>query len=182
MKLVIGLGNPGDKYKKNRHNAGWLFLDNITDGAVWKENKKFQALICEKDGTMFVKPLTFMNNSGESVLKIMSYYKLIPKKLGLFNKKDQDLTNVLTVIQDELDLNFGSFKISNNSGSAGHRGIASIINHLKTQKFQRVRIGIKNEDLKNKIPTEKFVLQNFSQEEMSKLINLAHSFDLKNII
>lgn len=167
MKIIIALGNPGEKYKKTRHNAGWLFLDLMLGNVSWQINKRFNALIHENNGIIFVKPLTFMNNSGYSAYKILNYYGLLTKRLGgLLNKKDQDLNNVLLVIQDELDLNFGQTKLSTDSQSAGHKGIASIIQQLKTKRFQRLRIGIKNENLKNKIPAEKFVLQNFSTEEL----------------
>lgn len=170
MKIVIALGNPGEKYKKTRHNAGWIFLDLMLGDVSWQLNKRFNALIHEKNGIIFVKPLTFMNNSGYSAYKILNYYKLLNKRLGgLLNKKNQDLNSVLLVIQDELDLNFGQTKLSSDSQSAGHKGVASIIQHLKTKKFQRLRIGIKNENLKNKIPAEKFVLQNFSTEELNEL-------------
>jgi len=176
MKIIVGLGNPGEKYQKSRHNAGWLFLDYLIKEPVWKENKKFQALIHEEGGFMFVKPLTFMNNSGYSLRKIMDYYKLIPKQLGLFNKKNCDLSDSLLIIQDELDLDFGKIKLSVNSGSAGHRGIESVINHLKTNNFKRLRLGIKNELLKTKIPADKFVLQSFSQSELESLRTLANNY------
>ncbi len=170
MKVVIGLGNPGEKYKKNRHNAGWLFLDFILGDVNWHLSKRFNALVYEEHGVIFIKPLTFMNNSGYSAYKTLDYYGLLSKRLGgLINKKDQDLSSTLLVVQDELDLNFGVAKLSLDSQSAGHKGISSIIEQLKTKNFKRLRLGIKNEDLRTKIPTEKFVLQNFSNEELSKL-------------
>ncbi len=181
MKIIVGLGNPGDNYRRNRHNAGWIFLDALTNGEQWKENKKFSALICETSNAILVKPLTFMNESGISVRKIMDFYGLLPKRLGLFGKKDADLSEVLTVIQDELDVDFGKVKISTDSGSAGHRGIESIISHLQTKKFKRLRLGIKNEFLKTKIPPEKFVLQNFSSEELASIEKLATTYNLNNL-
>lgn len=181
MKIIVGLGNPGDNYRRTRHNAGWIFLDALTAGETWKENKKFSAQICEVGSTIIVKPLTYMNESGISVRKIMDFYGLLPKRLGLFGKKDADLTGVLTVIQDELDIDFGKIKTSTDSGSAGHRGIESIISHLQTKKFKRLRLGIKNEFLKNKIPPEKFVLQNFSAEELSIIEKLASNYSLNDL-
>ncbi len=181
MKIIVGLGNPGDNYHRTRHNAGWIFLDALTNGENWKENKKFSALTCEVGGVILVKPLTYMNESGVSVRKIMDFYGLLPKRLGLFGKKDAELNDVLTVIQDELDLDFGKVKISTDSGSAGHRGIESIISHLQTKKFKRLRLGIKNELLKNKIPPEKFVLQNFTQEELAALEKLATTYTLNTL-
>lgn len=181
MRIVVALGNPGDKYEKSRHNAGWIFLDNLISSPDWQENKKFNALIHKEIDTIYVKPLTFMNNSGESVRKVMNFYGLLPRSLGIITKKNQDLSDTLTVIHDELDLDFGKEKISRDSGSAGHRGVASIINHLKTKNFTRLRLGIKNELLKNKIPAEKFVLQNFSKEELNDLIDKANHYEHKEI-
>lgn len=181
MRIIIGLGNPGEKYQHTRHNAGWIFLDSLYPEAVWRESAKFKALIYETGDLMVVKPLTFMNDSGFCIRKIMDYYSLIPKNLGLFTKKDQDLKKTLAVIQDELDLNFGDLKISVNSNSAGHRGVDSIISHLKTKKFLRLRIGIKNENLRLHIPADKFVLQNFSKEELIKLREMATDYDLKKL-
>ena len=181
MRIVVGLGNPGDKYKNSRHNAGWIFLDNKISNPNWQENKKFNALIHEEFNTIYVKPMTFMNNSGESVRKVMDFYGLLPRKLGIIAKKNQDLSDILTVIHDELDLDFGKDKISKDSGSAGHRGVSSIINHLKTKNFTRLRLGIKNELLRNKIPPENFVLQNFSSDELKSLIDKATYYEHKEI-
>lgn len=173
MHLIIGLGNPGEKYKNTRHNIGFSILDKIVQelNLSWQENKKFNALICRdiNSDIIFVKPLTFMNNSGQAVQKIMSYYKLLPKKISV------DLTDILTVIHDDLDIDLGKTKISLNSRSAGHNGVQSIINFLNTQNFKRIRIGIRTDFNKN-IPIEKFVLQNFNPEEL-KIIN-----SLKNIL
>lgn len=176
MKIIVGLGNPGDKYTNSRHNAGWIFLDNFIDNPVWQENKKFKALIHKDMDALYVKPMTYMNNSGESVRKILDYYKLLPKTLGVMTKKNQDLNDSLIVIHDELDLEFGKNKVSQGSGSAGHKGVSSIINHVKTKNFTRLRIGIKNENLKTKIPTENFVLQNFSREELDSLKKIAQEY------
>ena len=181
MKIIVGLGNPGDNYRRTRHNAGWIFLDALTAGETWKENKKFSALICETNSAIIVKPLTYMNESGISVRKIMDFYGLLPKRLGLFGKKDADLTEVLTVVQDELDVDFGKIKTATDSGSAGHRGIESIISHLQTKKFKRLRLGIKNEFLKTRIPPEKFVLQNFTTEELTSLEKLASNYSLNDL-
>jgi PTH1 family peptidyl-tRNA hydrolase len=176
MKIIVGLGNPGNQYERTRHNAGWIFLDNLVGADNWQTNKKFNALIKEVDGLIFVKPLTFMNESGQSVQKILNYYGLLSKNLGIFSKKDEDLNDCLTIIQDDLDLDMGICKIATDSGSAGHRGIASIIKHLKTQKFKRLRLGIKNELLRTHIPAEKFVLQPFGKEELESIKATANKY------
>lgn len=165
MKIVVGLGNPGEQYEKNRHNVGFIALDLLLGPVKWQSNKKFQALTYEIGDTIYIKPQTYMNKSGEAVRAVMSYYGLLPKKLMVFSKKDSDLTDILTVIQDDIDIEIGKWKISNDSRSGGHNGIQSIINHLHTKNFKRLKIGVKNELLRTRIPAEKFVLQNFNHEE-----------------
>jgi len=181
MKIIVGLGNPGEQYKNTRHNIGWLALDNFLGEVKWLENKKFNALVFAQDDVLFIKPLTFMNNSGQAVQKVLNYYKLIPKNFGILDKKDADLTNVLIVIHDDLDLNFTDFKMATDSGSAGHRGVQSIIDYLKTKKFTRVRLGIKNELVKIHIPPEKFVTQSFSQEEKLRLKEIFSKIDINKL-
>jgi peptidyl-tRNA hydrolase, PTH1 family len=171
--IVVALGNPGEQYKNSRHNAAWLVIDQFLNKENWQEEKKFKALILKETDTIFVKPLTYMNLSGDSVVKIMNYFKLLPKKFGFIPKKNTDLKNCLTVIHDDLDINLGEYKISEESGSAGHRGVQSIINKLGTKKFKRLRLGIKTPLLKNIIPAEKFVLQKFSPEELKQLLETA---------
>ena len=169
MKIIVGLGNPGEKYQKTRHNVGFMFLDFLAgEGVDWKMEKKFNALILEQGDRVFIKPQTFMNNSGMTVRAFMDYYKLLPKKLGLFTKKDVDLSEVLTIVHDDLDIDFGKHKQSINAGSAGHNGVESIIRHLKTKNFKRIRLGIKNE-FKGNVPGDKFVLQTFSRDELDSL-------------
>jgi len=181
MKVVVGLGNPGEQYKNTRHNIGWLALDYLLGDVRWQENKKFRALVHEDNGTIYLKPLTFMNNSGDSVRRALDYYGLLPKNLGLIRQKDADLKDALTVIQDDLDLDFGNLKTAVDSSSAGHRGIQSIIDQLKTKKFTRWRLGIKNEYLRAPIPPEKFVLQPFSQEEKKGLEEIFSRLDKEKL-
>lgn len=171
MKLIVALGNPGEKYTKTRHNIGFMLLDKLAqdENLTWKENKKLHCFSCKWGETTLVKPTTFMNNSGQAVQAVLAYYNLIPKKFRLFAPKDSDLSNFLTIIHDDLDIEFGKFKESLDSRSAGHRGVQSIINHLKTKNFRRIRIGIKNELLGKVIPVKNFVLQRFSKEEIKKI-------------
>ena len=171
MHIIVGLGNPGKKYELTRHNVGFMSVDALLKqhGLTWQFNKKFNAEIAKTQNIIFIKPQTFMNNSGQAVQAVLSYYKLLPKKFGIIQKKDSDLSNILTVIHDDLDIELGKYKISLNSRSAGHKGVESIINHLKTKNFKRIRIGIRTEMAK-KIPAEKFVLQKFNEEEI-KIIN-----------
>lgn len=181
MKIIVGLGNPGEQYKNTRHNIAWLYLDQILGPVKWSENKKWSALTYEAGLYLYVKPLSFMNNSGQVIQKILNYYKLLPKNLGLLLKKNADLSDELILIHDDLDINFGTYKISFDSTSAGHRGVQSTINYLKTKKFSRLRLGIKNDLLRNPIPPEKFVLQNFSPQEKNQLSDLFSQITIENI-
>jgi len=165
MRIIVGLGNPGEQYAKTRHNVGFMALDLLLGDIKWPESKKFKALIYEQKGDLYIKPQSFMNESGKIVQALMSYYGLLPKTIGLFRKKDSDLSGELIVIHDDIDIELGKYKIATDSSSGGHNGLKSIINHLHTQKFKRIRIGVKNDLLRTKIPAEKFVLQNFQAEE-----------------
>jgi len=136
MLLIIGLGNPGKKYEKTRHNVGYRVIDELA------RNKP--------TGFVLAKPQTFMNESGKAVKALVKNYKLKTKNL--------------IVVHDDIDLPLGEFKISFNRGSAGHKGVQSVINELETKDFQRIRIGICPVAGKPK-NVEKFVLQNFTKEE-----------------
>ena len=169
MQIIIGLGNPGEKYALTRHNTGWLALDRLAGAGDWRVEKKFNALIKESGGYLYLKPLTYMNNSGDSAYQALRYYHLLTRQFGYLLKKDQDLRQTLAVIHDDLDLALGAWKISVDSRSGGHKGIQSLITCLKTQHFTRLRLGIKTETLHNPLPADKFVLQKFSAEELEIL-------------
>lgn len=194
MKIIIGLGNPGKEYENTKHNAGFMLVDKLAEEAraSWRENKKFKALIAEASDTMFVKPQTFMNNSGQSVGAILSYYKLLPKTRrqnpSAWSGGDSaetensaetaDLSEILTVIHDDVDIAFGEYKISIDSRAAGHNGVQSIINHLKTKNFKRLRLGIKKSVGQEMIPTDKYVLMKFSKEEILTLNDLFKKIEI----
>jgi peptidyl-tRNA hydrolase, PTH1 family len=170
MKIIVGLGNPGQEYENTRHNAGFMLIDKLAHdaGATWKFNKHFKADLAESSGVFFVKPQTFMNESGVAVALVLSYYKLLPKTLGILKGKNADLSQILTVIHDDLDIPFGTYKVSVDSRSAGHKGVQSIIDHLKTKNFRRIRLGTKT-DNRGQIPADKFVLMKFSSDEKEKI-------------
>jgi PTH1 family peptidyl-tRNA hydrolase len=173
MKLIVGLGNPGDKHAKTRHNLGFIIVDAFlkdfesSSQALWKEEKKFQAEIAELDWqpknsqtekVMLAKPLTYMNGSGLAVAVIAKFYKIKPEDIW--------------VIHDEIDLPLGGIKIRFAGASAGHKGVESIIEHLGTDKFWRFRIGIgeqreKVHDKKIKV-IDNYVLGEFSEGEKGK--------------
>ena len=156
MKVVIGLGNPGKKYEKTRHNIGFIAVDNLRKKMnISDEREKFQALVSEKniDGekVIFLKPQTFMNLSGNSVIEIVNFYKLNPKK-------------DIIVIYDDMDLSFGDIRIREKGSSGGHNGIKSIISHIG-EEFIRIKCGI---GAKEKDAIE-HVLGEFNQTEQKDL-------------
>jgi peptidyl-tRNA hydrolase, PTH1 family len=119
-----------------------------------------------------------MNESGIAVANVLSYYKLLPRTLGILKAKGADLSQILTVAHDDVDIELGKYKISVDSRSAGHNGVQSIIDHLKTKNFERLRLGIKKSAGQAKIPTEKFVLLKFGAEEKKKIEEVIKNIDL----
>lgn len=155
MRLVVGLGNPGKEYENTRHNIGYMFLDYITNKHDFKFNKKFNAMEYETningEKILYIKPLTFMNLSGESIIKYVNFYKL--------NSED------VLVIQDDLDMEMGRYKLMFNHGDGGHNGIKNIILNLGSREFLRLKIGIS----KANIDTKDYVLGKFNKDEINIL-------------
>jgi PTH1 family peptidyl-tRNA hydrolase len=164
--IIAGLGNPGENYCLTPHNFGFLALDKLaatlefppfemkTDGLLTSEAEVGKTLV------VLAKPQSFMNNSGREVAKILA-----KKKLG--NKKSYPN---LWVINDDVDLPFGKIRIAKNRGSAGHKGVQSLIDHLKTKNFIRFRLGVRKPELAEKrIAADKFVLKKFSQNDKALL-------------
>lgn len=159
MILIVGLGNPGEKYENTRHNAGFMVVDlllkklNSVEDSVWEENKKFNCYLAKAGKEIIlVKPSSFMNASGEVVSKLVNFYKV--SNFGLF------------VVHDDLDLPLGKIKVSFGHGSAGHKGVESIIQKIGSNNFVRVRVGIGAD---KKVDGEKFVLFDFEEAEEPKL-------------
>jgi len=167
--LVFGLGNPGKKHEKSRHNIGRMVLDFLEKkhGSGYQEQKKFKADISEgiinNQKVLFAKSQGFMNQSGIPLRAIKDYYKI----------KEGNIW----VIQDDVDIAFGKIKSSKERGAAGHHGIESVIKHLGSNKFNRLRIGIWNRSFeeKNKEITQSYVMQNFSEEEEKELVEIKKS-------
>lgn len=165
MKLIIGLGNPGAQYEHTRHNVGFDIVDRLaemTNFSPFNENAKFNAAIAEKiasngEKILLVKPLTFMNRSGEVVATLMNFYKLTK--------------NDIAVIHDDLDITLGEFKRVDSASAAGHNGVQNIIDRIGSQEFIRYRIGIEGTERKKTrtIPGDVFVLQKFTKEEAALL-------------
>ncbi|PIY72504.1 aminoacyl-tRNA hydrolase [Candidatus Roizmanbacteria bacterium CG_4_10_14_0_8_um_filter_33_9] len=160
MKLIVGLGNKGEKYKHNRHNVGFMFIDYMAKwlkGQIVEKNDS-NVTIYQCNNLILAKPQTFMNKSGEAVKKLIKQY---------ISNDYQLTTNDLIVIHDDLDIPFGKFRIVRGYGPKLHNGLESIQNHLHTMGFLRIRIGVDNRSLQNRIPGIDYVLEDFSQEEQS---------------
>ncbi len=151
MKLVVGLGNPGREYKNTRHNIGFMVLDYYLGKVAWKNKMEsnFYSTTINNEEVIFIKPLTYMNLSGMAVSKVVKFYKI----------KMEDIL----IIQDDLDLKIGTYKIKKNSSSGGHNGIKSIISELSSEEFLRLKIGIGKNPL---MPTDKYVLAKIPDDEL----------------
>jgi len=159
MKLIVGLGNPGKKYEQTRHNFGFMALDLLAKklGTTWRDSTKLKAELAKTAEYILAKPTTFMNQSGSAVSALLKFYKLTPSDL--------------IVIHDDLDIDFGKWKLSSDSRAAGHNGVQSIIDQLGSKKFSRYRLGIRDADLPadEADEAEKFVLERFNPEEIKEL-------------
>ncbi len=158
MKIIVGLGNPGEKYEKNRHNVGFVVVDSLyvklgLSDQKFQMNKKFNAEIVQTKDCILVKPQTFMNDSGKAVSAIARFYKL--------ENKD------LYVVHDDLDIALGNYKIQFGKGPQIHNGLLSIEQDLGTDQFWNVRVGVENRSVRgNKgIPGVVYSLQDFNQDE-----------------
>ena len=153
MIAIIGLGNPGEKFEKTRHNAGFMAVDLFAKNNEFGDfelEKKFEALVSKEGKVLLAKPETFMNNSGKAVKKIAASYKLKAKDF--------------IIVHDDIDLPVGKIKISVNRGSAGHKGVESVITAIGNKDLVRVRIGIQPAKGKPK-EAEKIVIKDFTPDE-----------------
>ena len=160
--IIVGLGNPGKEYAFTRHNAGFLTLDYLSDILKVSINRsKFKALTAEATiadkRVLLMQPQTFMNNSGEAVIEAVNFYKIKPE-------------NVI-VIFDDISLPVGKMRIRKNGSAGGHNGIKSIIAHLGTQDFPRIKIGV-GEKPHKEMELADWVLSKFSKEEQEILFGM----------
>ncbi len=158
MKLIVGLGNPGNQYKETRHNVGFVCIDALIalEGLKTTIDKKFNAEISiinrNNSKTIVAKPLTYMNLSGNSVAAIANYYKISSENI--------------IIIHDDLYLDLGKLRIKRKGSAGGQNGIKDIINKLATDDFNRLKFGI---GLDERIPVKDYVLSKFSKDEVKKL-------------
>ncbi|MEK7188554.1 MAG: aminoacyl-tRNA hydrolase [Patescibacteria group bacterium] len=156
MKLIVGLGNPGEKYKNNRHNVGWMVIDAITKIQNLKlksqnYNSKLKSEIFRSGDVVLAKPTTFMNDSGRAVQALTRWFKVKPDDLY--------------VIHDDLDISLGGYKIQKGKGPELHYGVQSVDRELGTKDYWRVRVGVDNRDPENRISGERYTLEDFTEEE-----------------
>lgn len=164
MKLIVGLGNPGKEYENTRHNSGFCVMDAIAEDLHESiTTKKFKALTCvtriNGEQVLLMKPQTYMNNSGEAVIEAVKFYHIEPKDI--------------LVIYDDLDLPVGKIRLREKGSAGGQNGMKSIINHLHTQEFNRIRVGIGKDA---RVPVVDWVLgkvRKEDQEEYRKAIEEA---------
>jgi PTH1 family peptidyl-tRNA hydrolase len=155
MNILVGLGNPGRKYSDTKHNFGFWVLNRFSE----KRSLTFQAgkgdyLLAKKGDLICIKPTSFMNNSGMPVLEVKQFFKAEQEQL--------------LVVYDDIDLPLGTIRFRNGGGTGGHKGIESIIYQTRSEKFNRLRIGIATEDEMR--PAERFVLSPF-KEGQKEIVN-----------
>lgn len=160
MKVIVGLGNPGKKYEKTRHNVGFMVIDELLKRySITLDKQKFKAdyaiEFIDGEKVMFVKPQTFMNLSGQALRPLMDYY----------NATKEDLL----VIYDDLDLPTGKIRLRQTGSHGGHNGIRSLIEHLGTKEFNRIRVGIGRPT--NSMPIVDYVLRPFSKDQHEDVLH-----------
>lgn len=159
MKCIIGLGNIGKEYENTRHNSGFIAIDELAQKHSISLDKKKKKYIYG-EGTIngkklaLVKPTTYMNLSGEAIVEMMNWYKIIPEDI--------------LVVYDDIDLKFGDIRYREKGSGGTHNGMRNIIANIKTEEFARIRIGIENRG-NVPIPLMDYVLQKFNKEELSLL-------------
>lgn len=170
IKLIVGLGNPGQQYKKNRHNTGFLVLDRLVEscGGTWSlHESKFQGHVANcvvgQNKVIMLKPQTFMNNSGMSVAAASRFYKI-------------EIEEIL-IVHDELDLSPGVVKLKKGGGHAGHNGLRDIIAHQGGRDFYRVRIGVGHPGEKKGVA--EYVLSNPSTKEYGLISDACNVIEQK---
>lgn len=160
--IIVGLGNPGDKYVHTRHNAGFLAMDFISQKLGTKIDRlKFKALTGEAyiggKRALLLKPQTFMNNSGEAVSEAAAFYKIKPENI--------------IVLFDDISLDVGRMRVRRDGSAGGHNGIKSIIAHLGSEKFPRIKIGVGKKPHPD-YDLADWVLSEFSKEDKEKLFSI----------
>ncbi len=157
MKFIVGIGNPEKKYQGTRHNAGFEVLDRLAakhkPSKGWKEVRKLQAVVAEIEQAFLVKPVTFVNRTGESLAEVVREY----------HPESRDIL----VVSDDVNLDFGKLRIRPSGSAGGHHGLESAIAALGSEEFPRLRFGVRNAEMPEDL--NGFVLDRFNPEESKAL-------------
>ncbi len=168
MKLIVGLGNPGKKYNKTRHNVGFMVVDqylkqhNVASKIDMRFESEIAQTVIKGEKVILIKPTTYMNLSGQAVLKVVQYF-------------DIELADILVFV-DDINLDTGRLRLRQFGGHGGHNGLKNINQLLKSNRYKRVRIGVDNNDA---MPLDKYVLGAFNKEEAITIdISIAHCLNI----
>jgi len=149
MKIIVGLGNPGDEYRHSRHNIGFIMIDKFAQSRKMRFEKSGKSLLAKRNHIMIVKPQTYMNLSGRAIVDCT-----------------EDIDEIL-IVCDDIYLPFGEIRIRNSGGDGGHNGLKSIIYELESEDFKRMRIGVGQPDHSGLL--KEYVLEDFTEDELVKL-------------
>ena len=158
MRLIVGLGNVGEKYDDTRHNIGFVVIDILASklenskNPNFQESKKLKSEIIKIGNLILAKPITFMNSSGEAVAALSTFYKIQPTDLY--------------VVHDDLDIKLGQYKVQLGIGPKVHGGVNSIEEKLGNEGFWRVRVGVENRNPENRISGDEYVMGKFTEDEL----------------
>ncbi len=158
MKLIVGLGNPGSQYENTRHNAGFIAIDNFAKrhNLEFSLEPKLKGALAKGqingEKVFLLKPMTYMNLSGESVIAVLNYYKIE--------------VDDMIIISDDLDSPLGRIRLRDHGSSGGHNGHKSIVNHIHTESYKRIKIGIGRDE---NIPVVDWVLKKLNEDELATL-------------
>ncbi len=157
VRLLVGLGNPGNQYELTRHNVGFMVMDALAQkwGITWQEKTKLHGWVGQGKEVVLLKPSTYMNDSGRAVQAVCHWFKIAPGDI--------------LVIYDDLDLPFGKLRLRKNGSAGGHNGMKSIIQHLGTQEFPRLRVGIGRPQVGD---SAHYVLAAFNSQQKEQLAQI----------
>ncbi|MBI2620989.1 peptidyl-tRNA hydrolase [candidate division WWE3 bacterium] len=210
MKIVVGLGNPGEKYRRNRHNTGFIVLDEVVDrmGLAWEFESRFSAEVADVAGVedfhrlslfggpgpfpetydkdsqnvKFVKPQGFVNDSGRSVLAVVSFYLASEAQItreasqrSLSAELHRVDLNDLIVVRDDVDMEFGKIRFNKGHGSGGHKGVESVMSALGSKAFWQFKIGVGRPKAVG-VALEDWVLSDFGDEELAAVKEISGRF------
>ena len=170
MKLIVGLGNKGERYEKTRHNVGFMVLDGLVRREDWKESKKLKGVYEKEKGLIYMKPTTFMNESGRAVASFRNFFKV-----GLDD---------VFVVHDDLDIEVGQYKFQQGKGPKVHNGLLDLNRHLGEDHYWHARIGVDGREGSRSMSGSNYVLANFKNSELELLRNILPDLfnDIKAVI